>query len=261
MRKEMTWREAIDIVLKDALEPMYYRDIADRIVTEKLRTNVGATPAATVNAQISAAIKKEGANAPYIRVARGMFSMAVKPSRGKSRGNTRAVGNLIVDEDLESQYDIITSFGIFWRRESVYWRSGVTGLLGMQQRGATEVDFGGQLGIYLLYDGREVIYIGRATDRPLGKRLYEHTQDRLAARWNRFSWFGLLPVAESGALGKMPKNYDATKIIPALEAILIEATEPRQNRKRGDDLAAVEYVQHEAPEVAKNKLKAAIEQM
>lgn len=30
----------------------------------------------------------------------------------------------------------------------------------------------------LVYDGREVIYVGRTTDRPLGRRLYEHTIDQ-----------------------------------------------------------------------------------
>ena len=110
-----------------------------------------------------------------------------------------------------------------------------------------------------MYDGREVIYIGRTTDRPLGRRLYEHTSDRLAARWNRFSWFGLLPVSELGTLGLLPLTYDAAKTIPALEAILIEALEPRQNRKRGDDLSAVEYIQKEDPAIQKKKVKESLE--
>lgn len=44
-------------------------------------------------------------------------------------------------------------------------------------------------------------------------------------------------------------------MIPALEAILIEALEPRQNRKRGDDLAAVEYLQKEDPAIKKKMVK------
>ncbi len=43
-------------------------------------------------------------------------------------------------------------------------------------------------------------------------------------------------------------------LIPALEAILIEALEPRQNRKRGDDLAAVEYLQKADPEIEKKRI-------
>jgi hypothetical protein len=50
-------------------------------------------------------------------------------------------------------------------------------------------------------------------------------------------------------------------MIPALEAILIEALEPRQNRKRGDDLSAVEFIQRADPEIQKRLVKAAIEKL
>jgi hypothetical protein len=81
----------------------------------------------------------------------------------------------------------------------------------------------------------------------------------MSARWDRFSWFGLLPVSDKGKIGSLPENYGAAKIIPALEAILIEALEPRQNRKRGDDLAAVEYLQEVDPEIEKRKVKATLD--
>ena len=58
----------------------------------------------------------------------------------------------------------------------------------------------------------------------------------------------------------MPATFDAAKLGPALEAILVEALEPRQNRKRGDDLAAVEYVQMEDPEIQKRRVRAAIDE-
>jgi hypothetical protein len=157
-------------------------------------------------------------------------------------------------EEIEEQYEIVTSFGMFWRRNAVEWVA-TPKLLGMQEIGATPVDFFKQLGIYLLYDGREVIYVGRSTDRPLGKRLFEHTLDRMSTRWDRFSWFGLLPVSDTGQLGTLPNDYKAATIIPALEAILVEALEPRQNRKRGDDLAAVEYFQRADPEIEKKRIK------
>ena len=134
-------------------------------------------------------------------------------------------------------------------------------LYGVQQIGADSGDFCRQIGIYLLYDGREVIYVGRSTDRPLGRRLYEHTADRMATRWDRFSWFGLLPVSETGGIGVMPATYPAEKLVPALEAILIEALEPRQNRKRGNDLAAVEYSQKTDPDIDKKKAKALIDRI
>jgi hypothetical protein len=81
----------------------------------------------------------------------------------------------------------------------------------------------------------------------------------MSARWDRFSWFGLLPVSESGQLEELPSTYGAPKLIPAIEAILIEALEPRQNRKRGDDLAAVEYIQKSDPEIEKKRVKATLD--
>lgn len=258
MPKELTWRQAIDEVLKASEVPMHYGEIADRIIANHLRVSLGATPAATVNAQISSSIKHDGADSPYLRVARGTFALS---PMGKSAEPVRKVtpkSALDTAEEGEAQYDIVSSFGMFWRRSAVQWAA-TPKLLGVQQLGATPVDFSAQLGIYLLYDGREVIYIGRSTDRPLGRRLYEHTLDRLAARWDRFSWFGLLPVSERGQLEAMPKEFEAVKLIPALEAILIEALEPRQNRKRGDDLAAVEFMQKEDPEIRKKQVRASLE--
>ncbi len=75
----------------------------------------------------------------------------------------------------------------------------------------------------------------------------------MSTRRDRFSWFGLLPVGDSGTLGTLPSSFDASKLLPALEAILIESLEPRQNRTRGGDLAAVEYIQLEDPEIQRKR--------
>ena len=58
----------------------------------------------------------------------------------------------------------------------------------------------------------------------------------------------------------MPESFQVKILIPALEAILIEALEPRQNRKRGDDLSAVEYIQREDPEIQKRGLSRQLKQ-
>lgn len=259
MAKELTWRKAIDKVLAASPEAMHYKEITEQIIADGLRTNMGATPAATVNAQIATSIKHDGEKSPYLRIGKGMFALRENGIiTGKTKKSAPAQTPAQKSEEEEAQYAIVSSFGMFWRREAVEW-IGSPKLLGMQQIGATPVDFCKQLGVYLLYDGREVIYVGRATDRPLGRRLYEHTMDRMSARWNRFSWFGLLPVSDAGHLGKLPENYEATQMIPALEAILIEALEPRQNRKRGDDLAAVEYLQKEDEGIKKKLVKDTLE--
>lgn len=257
MSSELTWRKAIDKVLGSSATPLHYNEITERIISEGLRKSLGATPAATVNAQITASIKHDGDSSPFVRISKGTFSMRAGAS-GMPIVAPKLTPDVTESEESEEQYEIITSFGMFWRKEAVEWLAKPK-LLGMQQIGATPVDFYKQLGIYLLYDGREVIYVGRTTDRPLGRRLYEHTIDRMSARWDRFSWFGLLPVSDKGEIGALPESYVAAKLIPALEAILIEALEPRQNRKRGDDLAAVEYLQKIDPEIEKKKVKATLD--
>jgi HB1, ASXL, restriction endonuclease HTH domain len=251
---ELTWRKAIEKVLSEAPGAMHYQKITEKIIQDGLRSNLGATPAATVAAAASTAIKNEEDGCPFQRIGKGLFIWKAKA------GITQQPSTPVEEPEQEDevQYDVISSFGMFWRREAIEWVA-TPKILGMQQIGAKPVDFHEQLGIYLLYDGREVIYVGRATERPLGKRLYEHTADRLSSRWDRFSWFGLLPVSESGDLGILPESYLGPKIIPAVEAILIEALEPRQNRKRGDDLSAVEYIQKEDPEIQKKRVKQSLE--
>lgn len=252
----MTWRDAIDVVLSASPNALHYQEITERIIAQGLRTSLGATPAATVNAQISASIKKDGDKSPYVRVDKGSFMLKAGAAVEVGASPVAAPPVEAQEEVEEDQYDIVTSFGMFWSRQSVLWQA-TPKLLGVQQKGAATVDVSKQAGIYMLYDGREVIYVGRATSA-LGKRLYEHTYDRLASRWDRFSWFGLLPIADNGTIGELPETFEGSKLIPALEAILIEALEPRQNRKRGDDLSAVEFMQVEDPELQKKKVKATL---
>ncbi len=250
MAREVSWRKAIERVLHEAGTSMHYKDIAEQIVVRGLRRSIGATPAATVSANLTTSINREGDRSPFIRTGKGEY--AIRPGRpGESMPMAPNVEEV---PEEEKQYGVVTSFGMFWRREFVQW-STQPRLLGAQQIGAKPVDFCNQIGIYLLYDGREVIYVGRAAERPLGRRLYEHGADRLSTRWDRFSWFGLLPVSDEGELGSLPRTFGSDRLVPAVEAVLIEALEPRQNRKRGDDLSAVEYLQEEDPEIEKARIK------
>ncbi len=177
MPKELTWRKAIEKVLSEAPGAVHYKDLTDRIIEDGLRTSLGATPAATVSAHLTTALKREGSECPWQKIGKGLYIWK------KRAGITQPAEQTVSPEEDtdEEQYDVISSFGMFWRRESIEWTSNPK-VLGMQQIGAEPVDFSKQTGIYLLYDGREIIYVGRATDRPLGKRLYEHTLDRLSSR-------------------------------------------------------------------------------
>jgi len=79
MAKELTWKKAINKVLEDS-EPLHYKEITEKIIADGLRTSLGATPAATVRAQIGTSIKKLGNSSPYVRVAKGTFTLAKKIS-------------------------------------------------------------------------------------------------------------------------------------------------------------------------------------
>jgi HB1, ASXL, restriction endonuclease HTH domain len=70
---DMPWREAVEKILDENAVAMHYSDIAEQIVERGLRDNVGATPAATVNSQISQSIKYDGTDSPFIRTDRGQY--------------------------------------------------------------------------------------------------------------------------------------------------------------------------------------------
>lgn len=249
------WKEAIIEVLQDAGTSMTRTEIADAIISKGLRTKVGATPPNTVVANISVSITEEGDASPFIRISRGEYALRSVVDKTTTR-ETRE------KEKSEDETDAggIHAFGVFWSRDLVHWAR-TPKLLGQQRIGADAVDMATQIGVYLLYDGREAIYVGRSLDRPIGVRLYEHTQDRLRARWNRFSWFGLYPITEKGELISDISSIDSASLICALEAILIESIEPRQNRKRGDDFSGIEYIQKVDPYIERAQKKAILKEL
>lgn len=247
------WKDAIIEVLSLSEGAMHYADIAEMVVEMGLRESVGATPKNTVNAYIGSSLNDEKDSSPFIRVGRGVYFLRSK-SQAETSGDSAQSSLIDSGERGQNGDSIVNAFGMYWQRDSVLWNS-KPDLLGKQQVGADFVNFTEQKGVYLLYDGRAVVYVGRSIDRPLGRRLYEHTQDRLRGRWDRFSWFGLLTVTDSGELQESSYNLTQDIIISTLEALLIEGLEPPQNRKRGDDFNAVEYLQAEDPKIEKNKMK------
>jgi hypothetical protein len=149
-------------------------------------------------------------------------------------------------DDAEEDADelgLINSLGVFWRRDAVDWRPTQPVLRGYQTEGSAPVDFGGQVGVYLLYDGYRPLYVGRVTEPRLGRRLREHTHDRLGGRWDRFSWFGVRKVTSEGELLSPPGGFTLENLISTMEALLIEGVEPALNRRKGDGFNAVEFHQ------------------
>lgn len=150
-----------------------------------------------------------------------------------------------------SSGSIITCFGAYWRREMVLWDS-IPNLWGRRNARSEAVDHKDQRGIYLLHDHREVIYVGRAIKRSIGTRLGEHTANRLQGRWSRFSWFGFMPEQGEGKR-TLDSRFTLGEVIAAVETILIEGMEPRQNRQAGTG-KATEYQQIEDPQIREQQL-------
>ncbi len=70
-------------VLEEAGEPLHYREITQRALDRGWVVTKGATPEATMNARISAQIKKEGEGSVLIRTEPGVFGMRTWLAEGK----------------------------------------------------------------------------------------------------------------------------------------------------------------------------------
>lgn len=256
----MRWIEAIKKVLQDEKKALHYTEIAELISEKEYRTSVGATPANTVNAYINTDIKDKKEKSLFAKV----------DNRGE----------YILRQFLDNQEDfidsvegkghekneiepIIEAFGIYWDRDKILWKS-TPDILGVQQFGATHVNFSSQVGIYLLHDGRETIYVGQAIEQPIGKRLYQHTKDRFSGRWDRFSWYGFYSVSDDAKIDISKTILDKitlSELANTLEAVLIESMEPRQNRKKGNTLSGIEYLQFEDPEIRKKRTQQILQEL
>jgi len=260
----MSWREAIERVLNEEGRALHYSEISELILSKGYYKTEGATPDATVNAQITTSIKHEGDKSPFLKVSRGAYavraaapkvSTLAKPSVALPPATQKVLQEAqTATVEAEPDESVLRCLGMYWQRELVVWKNDPR-VFGKQQALSKPVDFGAQRGIYILYDHHTVVYVGRSVDRPMGKRLYEHTIDRLGSRWNRFSWFGLLNVTDEGKLVEAPIKVTLPSLIATLEALLIEALEPPQNRKRGDDFSVMEYIQDIDPEIKERELQ------
>jgi hypothetical protein len=249
-KSNLSWEDAIQIVLAEHDGAMHYTEIAAQISSQGLKSV--ANPAASVATTFTKSLADQ--NSPFIRIGKGEYAL-----RQSLQAAATMPSRLDAAADAEGETGALEAFGMFWRRDQVLW-SGKPRLLGRQGEGAQNVNFSDQVGVYLLHDRDRVIYVGRAADT-LFARLKAHTTDRLGGRWDRFSWFGLRAVTENGELGTPSVAWTHTVVIETLEALLIEALEPPLNRKRGDNFSGVEYLQVSAPELDKLRKKQLIEEL
>lgn len=262
MKKDLPWLKAIEKVMEEEKAPLHYTEIAELISEKKYRINVGATPANTVNVYINGDLNNNKSKSIFAKVPGGKGEYILR----KLLDTTIEDENDEINETLEAEgvkYKIIEAYGVYWNRDKVLWKT-QPDLLGVQQIGAETINFSDQIGVYLLHDGRETIYVGQAFDQSIGKRLNQHTYDRLSGRWDRFSWYGLYKVSDDGELiiaEDAIQNLKLSSIVDTLEAILIEGIEPRQNRKKGNTFSSIEYLQKEDPELKKKRSAQLLEEL
>lgn len=250
---ELKWKDAIVKVFEDEKKALHYTDIAELIAERGYRKSLGATPQDTVSANMTTDINTNKEKSIFAKVDKGIYILRKFLDDSSQLVSEETEDEIVTTEKVKKErYKIINAFGIYWNRNLVHWKT-TPDLLGIQQIGASEVNFKDQIGIYLLHDSRETIYVGQAIEQTLGQRLKNHTTDRLGGRWDRFSWFGFYPVNENGKLLTDIKlgNITVQNLGDILEAILIESIEPRQNRKQGNLFFGLEYLQQEAPEIKK----------
>jgi len=258
----MAWGDAIKRVLAEQGEPMKASEIAQAILDGKLRSKVGATP----NTAVASVLSQEPLRSEVEKIQRGVYRY---PPASPTASEGTGPSELVTDVDASTRGDILieeqgllNAFGLFWRRAEIDWNPSTPKMLGVQLTGSTAVDFSAQEGVYLLYDGSRLVYVGRVSEPRLGRRLREHTRDRLSGRWDRFSWFGVRPVGADGELEIVPEaGLSSSVVISTLEALLIEALEPPQNRRQGDGFAELEFIQQTDPSLEKIRKKRLLEEM
>ena len=142
----------------------------------------------------------------------------------------------------------ITSYGLFWRESEIDWNPGrgnrnsfrLLGRIGANSGTVKICDFRRQEGIYILYDDYGPNYVGLTRALGLGQRLKNHTEDRHAGKWDRFSWFGFKSVSQKPnkeGLRLLESGNDKVTsskftTIGDLEALLIAAMGTRSNRSK-----------------------------
>ncbi len=157
--------------------------------------------------------------------------------------------------------NMITHYGLFWSERSVFWgrqrnrgellgrskpKTGRRGASTKEQREEKQRDYRNFVGIYSLYGGGDLLYVGEAglgtKKTTLFSRLNSHRKGPMSGRWDKFSWFGCERLDEEG-----PRITHKTALAQ-LEAILISITNPRFNKQSGTFAKADQVYQVAHPE-------------
>ena len=86
---DLSWRDAIIEVLKNAEAPMHYGAIADAITRQGFRTECGPNTAQIVASTISVSIREEYEESPFIRVSSGYYALREYAARTTDSGDAQ----------------------------------------------------------------------------------------------------------------------------------------------------------------------------
>jgi len=86
-------------VLRDAKEPLHYKEITKRALEEALIETSGATPERTMNTQMAGDMKRRGAKSAFVRVQAGVYSL--NPDYTEEKQNQEEIEEEVVQESLE----------------------------------------------------------------------------------------------------------------------------------------------------------------
>lgn len=118
----MNTKDAVYLVLKEASEPLHYREITEQLLTRNLWESKGNTPWATVNAQIAVDIKKNGEKSRFIRVRKGIFTInpEYREHSEKTKEKITVIGTKPVTVSFTNAAEIVLEK--YSKREPMHYR-------------------------------------------------------------------------------------------------------------------------------------------
>ncbi|NCT75110.1 MAG: hypothetical protein GXC78_11305 [Chitinophagaceae bacterium] len=136
---------------------------------------------------------------------------------------------------------LIRAFGQYWNPEIIEWgrrgpnnKGKLLGDIKFSDGGIFSIDFWEAKGVYVLFDRFKAIYVGKALESSIGFRLRSHLSDRLAGRWDMFSFFSVSTVNKTTRDTRDPGQRQVTRgvTINSFEALAILIADPSLNRRR-----------------------------
>ncbi len=154
---------------------------------------------------------------------------------------------------------LIKAYRQYWNPDIVDWgkqgpsnKGKLHGDVKFKDNKAIAIDFWNAKGIYVLFDRFKCIYVGKALESSIGNRLRSHLSDRLAGRWDMFSFFTVSTInkttkntRDTNDLGH--RQVPRSVVVNSFEALAILVADPSLNRKREKFSDAMEAIQSKQP--------------